>query len=145
MIVWYMQAKYILNPFMLILIVFVASILLSNMIGLVYFILLIIGIIREKNKGWGNIWIAPFIVSVTVMTVQYLLNCVDEIHTSQYHYLLRWIGWQFEGEPLAKNYFIFLVIITYCIFFTSKGSGGHLILDKRSLEALTVDRFYHIR
>lgn len=40
---------------------------------------------------------------------------------------------------------IFLVIITYCIFFTSKNSGRHLILDKRRLESLTKDQFHHIK
>jgi hypothetical protein len=51
LIVWYMQAKFLLNPLILITIVFIASMLLQNLIGLIYLILLIIGIVREYNRA----------------------------------------------------------------------------------------------
>lgn len=83
-----MQAKYILNPILLIAIVFVSSILLRNLIGLLYFVSLIFWIFKGKSKSWDTIWVAPFIITVTVLTVQYLLNCIGAIHHSKYSYVL---------------------------------------------------------
>lgn len=141
-IVWYMQLKHLLYPYIFVLIVFTSSIILSNMIGMIYFILLVIGILKEKNRNWKNMWIAPFIVSVVVMTLQYLINCCDTFRENKFRYLFQWIGLEFEGEGLIKNYAIFLIIMTYCIFFSSRGSGGHLIMNKAQLDSLMKDKFY---
>ena len=137
------QVKLITMPWAFIALIFCVAMYLSNVIGLFMLLLLLIGIVSERNS-LSEIWWPTYTFTAFVFSLQYLFNSFRILNDTDIQNILVWIGFKFEDDEQIHNYMIFILIITFCKLFSDQKHYNFYIKESVNVKYYTKTRFKEI-